>query len=147
MNSGTVLQYNVTLLYQTIFLIVLYTLWHFPLEEKEQVWCGQHKSPSWCFQTRKGGPNRASRNEGSGQKVWSTRVSELYHATNQFSLRCRHNERDGVSNHQPHDCLLDRLFRHRWKITSKLQRWPVNSPHKGPVTRKMIPFDDIIMWY
>ena len=23
--------------------------------------------------------------------------------------------------------------------------WPVNSPHKGPVTRKMVPFDDIIM--
>ena len=23
--------------------------------------------------------------------------------------------------------------------------WPVNSPHKGPVTRKMFPFDDIIM--
>ena len=24
--------------------------------------------------------------------------------------------------------------------------WPANSPHKGPVTRKMFPFDDIIMW-
>ena len=24
-------------------------------------------------------------------------------------------------------------------------RWPVNSPHKGPVTREMFPFDDIIM--
>ena len=24
--------------------------------------------------------------------------------------------------------------------------WPVNSPHKGPVTRKMFPLDDIIMW-
>ena len=23
----------------------------------------------------------------------------------------------------------------------------VNSPHKGPVTRKMFPFDDVIMWY
>ena len=23
--------------------------------------------------------------------------------------------------------------------------WPVNSPHKGPVTQKMIPFDDVIM--
>ena len=23
---------------------------------------------------------------------------------------------------------------------------PVNSPHKGPVTRKMFPFDDVIMW-
>ena len=27
-----------------------------------------------------------------------------------------------------------------------LHRWPVNSPHKGPVTRKMFSFDDVIMW-
>ena len=24
-------------------------------------------------------------------------------------------------------------------------RWPVNSPHKWPITRKMFPFDDVIM--
>ena len=24
-------------------------------------------------------------------------------------------------------------------------RWPVNSPHKGPVTRKIFPFHDVIM--
>ena len=27
----------------------------------------------------------------------------------------------------------------------RVQRWPVNSPHKGPVTRKRFPFDDVIM--
>ena len=26
-----------------------------------------------------------------------------------------------------------------------IHRWPVNSPPKGPVTRKMFPFDDVIM--
>ena len=26
-----------------------------------------------------------------------------------------------------------------------IHRWSVNSPHKGPVTRKIIPFDDVIM--
>ena len=26
-----------------------------------------------------------------------------------------------------------------------VHRWPVNSPHKGPVTRKVFPFDDVIM--
>ena len=26
-----------------------------------------------------------------------------------------------------------------------IHRSPVNSPHKGPVTRKMFPFDDVIM--
>ena len=36
-------------------------------------------------------------------------------------LRWRHNGRDSVSNHQPHDCLLNRLFRRRSKKTSKLR--------------------------
>ena len=26
-----------------------------------------------------------------------------------------------------------------------IHRWPVNSPHRGPATRKMFPFDDLIM--
>ena len=37
------------------------------------------------------------------------------------SLQWRHNDHDGVSNHQPHDCLLNRLFRRRSKKTSKLR--------------------------
>ena len=62
--------------------------------------------------------------------------------------------RDGVSNYQPHDCLLNRLFRRRSTKTLSsaslafvrgIHRWPVNSPHNGPVTRKMFPFDDVIM--
>ena len=70
------------------------------------------------------------------------------------ALRWRHNGRDGVSNHQPHDCLLNRLFRRRSKKTSKLRvtglcagnsPGPVNSPHKWSVSRKMFPFDDVIM--
>ena len=28
-----------------------------------------------------------------------------------------------------------------------IRRWPVNSPHRGPVTREMSPFDDVIMTY
>ena len=30
-------------------------------------------------------------------------------------------------------------------IEMEIHRWPVNFPHKGPVTRKMFPFDDVIM--
>ena len=37
------------------------------------------------------------------------------------TLLWRHNGLDGVSNHQPHDCLLNRSFRHRSKKTSKLR--------------------------
>ena len=55
------------------------------------------------------------------------------------SLRWRQNGRDGVSNQQPHDCLLNRLF-------GRIHRGLMNSPHKLPVTRKMFPFDDVIMW-
>ena len=63
---------------------------------------------------------------------------------NGYSLQWRHDDRDGVSSHQPHDCLLNRLFRHRSKETSKFR---VNRLCEGnsPVTRKMFPFDDVIM--
>ena len=30
-------------------------------------------------------------------------------------------------------------------IVRGIHRWPVNSPHERPVTRKMFPFDDVIM--
>ena len=28
-----------------------------------------------------------------------------------------------------------------------INRWPVNFPHKWPVTRKIFPFDDVILFY
>ena len=31
-------------------------------------------------------------------------------------------------------------------VVRGIHRWPVNSPDKGPVTRKMYPFDDVIMF-
>ena len=72
------------------------------------------------------------------------------------TLHWRHNDHCCVSNHQSHDCLLNRLFWRKSKKTSKLcvtglcagnSAGPVNSPHKGLVTRKMVPFDDVIMIY
>ena len=71
-----------------------------------------------------------------------------------LSYNPHYNDHDDVSNHQPHGCLLNRVFRRRSKKTSKLRvtglcagnsPGPVNAPHKGPVTRKMFPFDDVIM--
>ena len=75
-------------------------------------------------------------------------------ATISTPLQWPHSDHDDVSNHKPHGCLLNRLFRRRSKKTSKLRvtglcagnsPGPVNSLHKGPVTRKMFPFDDVIM--
>ena len=71
-----------------------------------------------------------------------------------LTSRWCHNGRDGVSNHQPRDCLLKRLLRRKSKKTSKLRVTglcagnsprPVNSPYKWPVTRKMFQFHDVIM--
>ena len=71
-----------------------------------------------------------------------------------MTLWWRHNERIVISNHQRLHCFLKCSFTHRSKKTSQLcvtglcegnSLWPVNSPHNGPVTRKMFPFDDVIM--
>ena len=50
------------------------------------------------------------------------------------TLQWRHNGLDVVSNHHPHDCLRNRLFRRRSKETPKLCTIGLcarNSPHKG----------------
>ena len=76
-----------------------------------------------------------------------------------MKLQWRHNGRDGVSNHQPHDCLPNRLSgrvysgadQRKYQSSSSLafvrgiHRGAVNSPHKWPVTWKMFPFGDVIM--
>ena len=55
--------------------------------------------------------------------VRSQRPINAYHFTipwhHQRSLQWRHNGHDGVSNHQPHHCLLNSLFRCRSKKISK----------------------------
>ena len=49
-----------------------------------------------------------------------------------MSLQLRYNERDGVSYHQPLDCLLDRLFRRRSKKIFKGPRhWPLLGEFTG----------------
>ena len=43
-----------------------------------------------------------------------------------ISLQWRHNGRDDVSNHQPHDCLLNRLFKAQIKENIQAPRhWPL----------------------
>ena len=54
--------------------------------------------------------------------------------TRSITLQWRQNGRDSVSNHQPHDCLLNCLFRRRSKKISKLRvtgLCVVNSPGTG----------------
>ena len=68
-----------------------------------------------------------------------------------LSLLWRHNGHDGVSNHQPHDCLLNRLFRRRLKKTSKLSVIGLcagNSPLTGefPAQRASNAENVAILW-
>ena len=61
-------------------------------------------------------------------------VSHKHQIDSVSSLRWRHNERGGVSNHQPHDCLFNPFIRRRSNETSKLRVTDLcegNSPVTG----------------
>ena len=68
-----------------------------------------------------------------------------------FTLRWRQNGHDGVSNHQPHDCLLNRLFRRRSKKTSKLSLTGLcagNSPGTGEFPAQMASnAENVSIWW
>ena len=53
--------------------------------------------------------NLDSSNEHNYNAIQSA-VSVVYPTSHEISLQWRHNGRYGVSNHQPHDCLLNRLL-------------------------------------
>ena len=68
-----------------------------------------------------------------------------------WPLQWRHNEHDCVSNHQPHDCLLNRWFRLRSKKTSKLRVTGLcagNSPVTGEFpTWKVSNAENVAIWW
>ena len=69
----------------------------------------------------------------------------------QETLQWRHNGRDSVSNRQPHDCLLNRLFRRRSKKTSKLRVTGFcagNSPVPGEFPAQMASYaENVSIWW
>ena len=68
-----------------------------------------------------------------------------------ITLQRRHNERDVVSNHQPHDRLLKRLFRCRSKKTSKLRVTGLsegNSPVTGEFpAQRASDAENVSIWW
>ena len=61
--------------------------------------------------------------QGCGDSMLTDRSNHSFALSHPFWLispQWRHNGHDGVSNHQPYDCLLNHLFRCRSKKTSKL---------------------------
>ena len=67
------------------------------------------------------------------------------------TLQWRHNGRDSVSNHHPHDCLLNRLFWRRSKKTSKLCVTGLcagNSPGTGEFPAQMASYaENVSIWW
>ena len=67
------------------------------------------------------------------------------------SLRWRHSGGDSVSNHHPHHCLLNRLFRRRSKKTSKLRVTGLcagNSPGTGEFPAQMASnAENVSIWW
>ena len=65
------------------------------------------------------------------------------------ALQWRHNESDGVSNHQPHEYFLNHFFRRRSKKTSKLRVTGLcvwNSPVTGEPQRVSDAVNVAIWW-
>ena len=74
-----------------------------------------------------------------------------YRLSSISSLQWRHSEPDGVSNHQPHICLPNRLFGHRSKKTSKLRVTGLcegNSPETGEFPAQRVSNAEIVsIWW
>ena len=71
--------------------------------------------------------------------------------TSDLTLEWRHNGLDSISNHQPHDCLLNRLFRRRSKKTPKLRVTGLcegNSPGTGEFPAQMASnAENVSIWW
>ena len=68
------------------------------------------------------GPMNKNDSIGAGNVLVSNRRQSMTWRNDvRVPLQWRHNERDDVSKHQPHYCLLNRLLRRRSKKTSKLR--------------------------
>ena len=98
----------------------------------------------WCSLPK----NISMFNETTNETTW-----EMEGEYERCKLRChypatlqwRHNERDGISHHRRKSKEMSKL--HGTGLCKGIHRWPVNSPHKGPVIWKMFPFDDVFMQF
>ena len=81
----------------------------------------------------------------------NTEIAQVFEYQSHDTLRWRQNGRDSVSNHQPHDCLLNRLFRRRSKKTSKLRITGLcvgNSPVPGEFPTQMASnAENVSIWW
>ena len=94
------------------------------------------------------GATGANLSPGSLQPSWKRKPVNTYHyddvimdsiASQITSLTIVYSTVHSGADQSKHQSSASLAF--VWEI----HRWPVNFPHKWPVTRKMFPFDDVIM--
>ena len=113
--------------------------------------CHKNQSILWyetCWKFWHVNPNMINSHPNS----WSRLETLTPHYGSCCALQWRHNGHDGVSNDRRFDCLFKLFVLAQIKENIKVTRhWPLwgevtgDSPHKGPVTRKGLPFENVIM--
>ena len=87
----------------------------------------------------------------SGQALLHHWLCNQKHPWGICTLRWRHNDHAGVSNHRPHGCLLNRLYRRTSKKTSKLRVTGLcagNSPGTGEFPAQMASYaENVSIWW
>ena len=85
------------------------------------------------------------------QPLWGQEVFAVFVNILNETLQWRHYGRDGVSNHQPHHCLLNRLFRRESKETSKFRVTGLcagNSPVTGEFSaQRASNAENVSIWW
>ena len=111
------------------------------------------KGVNECINYRNAQPTHNTRNKRPifARHFVSWSVPEFMTRLMFFPLQWRHNRHDGVSNHPPHDCLLNRLFRRRSKKKSKLRVTGLcagNSPVTGVFPAEMASnAENVSIWW
>ena len=85
----------------------------------------------------------------NGTATWLSKTPLTHKIT--YALLWCHNGHDGVSNHQPQHCLLNRLFRRRSKKKSNLRvtgLFAGNSPETGEFTaQRASNAENVSIWW
>ena len=140
-NTGECGQYNSVALENLEYLTIGFFKLQNPNDKKPTLvqvmaWCRQATSlylsqcwpraGPWCWPINKLNEwtkncyNEQNQTKHNNKMSWLSYIKKCS-TFQRLSLRWRHNWRDGISNHQPHYCLLNRLFRCRSKKISKLR--------------------------
>ena len=112
--------------------------WNF--RNKLQKHCNNFHSQNWVWTCLLQNGGHFVLVKGNMQMYLITTTSGHYDVIFTYTLQWCHNGRDGISNHQPHVCLLNSLFRRRSNKASKFRVTGLcagNSPGTGEFPAQM----------